>query len=566
MSDDKFQAFPVGAITSDGRYEMRELLGHGGMGFVQRAVNRVLHIDAALKFQLPRATEEQRGLFIREATAMAKLTGHSNIVSIFDLGTCHKQTGFGPVPVNYIAFEYLKGGSAEKLIEPNKKKDLDGIIKCIEVGLAACNGLHYAHAHEDKIFHRDVKPSNLLFGSDSVVKISDFGLAKILAEPPKNFTAAGWGTLGYMAPEQFGQHDPAVAIDIYQLGATLYHLLTGKLRADPRFEPPEPPSKINENIPKGVSELVIRMLSKEPGRRPADCREVEEALRTELDLLLKKERGALPREILHLTQFVNIRRALKEKVEKGIETLASTDDQQLLPLDNEKQVWYATILLRPYEYRPNGKRLADKFNLIYFAQYEGRERVAYSDWEKDPNLVAKSLGINDCCSGLPIRWYNERDRWDNQKHLFIDAKDRHLFIRYFALKNIKDARFNDPKTNLIKETYATDKPRAEWGRGVGWYMEKEDDEVEKPMSQDIETEILVPIYRPFPKPRVGSANAILGIANFEWEQSFSDSRIDRIGTYLASWIQDENSFAFSDFTCEVLPNITLSDEGQLEGE
>lgn len=546
--------FPMRHITSDGRYEIREKLGQGGMGIVHKALDRVLGIEVALKFQLPGADSNEKAFFKKEAKAMATLTGSMNIVGITNIGTCDKETPNGPEPVPYIAFEYLEGGSAKQMLEKCRAEQsfsFEYVVKCIKMGIQASSAL--GRAHDAGILHRDIKPSNLLLRPSGTVKLSDFGLAKITFDEAADPTAKGYGTQAYMAPEQFDpEHEPNLKIDVWQLGATLYHMLTDRL---PRAAEFQLPSEINQNIPKGVAEYILRMLSTNPHSRPTNCKEVANALQMEIDLLDTKKRLAVRTEIIHLEQFRNIRHALKEKVERGLEALA-TPEGGVLPRRGEKPIWYSTILVRPFPQRKGDNKIPlNKFNPIYFADYEGQQRMAFSDWEKDANLIAKSLSIYRCCSGLPIRWYGEKNSWDDYRDLFDCQPGDHDFIRYFALKNIKWARFEDPRPNLIKQSYATDKARDAWPQAVGWDLETERGQ-EKPMSQDIETEILIPIYNPL--ARFGKASTILGVANFEWEEKFSEERIREIGQSLATFVQEDNRFALSEFTCDVLPNITLS--------
>lgn len=549
--------FPLKHITSDGRYEIREKIGQGGMGIVQKAFDRVLGIEVALKFQRSGADSKEKACFKREAKAMATLTGSMNIVGILNIGTYDKETPDGPEPVPFIAFEYLKGGSVLEMAgECRTPKPLEEIVKCIRIGIQASNGL--ARAHEEGILHRDIKPSNLLLRLSGTVKVSDFGLAKFTKEPSGLETAREYGSGAYMAPEQFRPHKPSIRIDIYQLGATLYHLLTGCLPKDPQINFQQP-TALNPNIPERISNYVLKMLSPDPEERPVDCKEVADTLQGELDRIEHRELPALPTEIIRLEQFRRIRHALKEKVEKGVRDLTKSEHRVILPKKREKQRWYATLLMRPYQHCADGsKKLMDRFNPIYFADHKGARRVAFSDWEKDAHLISRSLSINACCSGLPIRWYGEEESWAKDKELFHVKADNHNFIRYFALKNIKWARFEDPETNIIKETYATDMTQTGWGRAVGWDMETENGQ-KRPMSQDIQTEILIPIYNPLSKGRWVDDKHILGVANFEWEEAFSDHRIEEVGNYLSNLIQDENCFALSEFTCDVLPNITLSD-------
>src|SRR6266851_7837709 len=125
--------FPLEHITSDGRYEIREKLGQGGMGIVHKALDRVLGIEVALKFQRPGADSNEIAFFKKEAKAMARLTGCMNIVGITNIGTCDKETPNGPQPVPYIAFEYLEGGSAKQMLEKcsaEQSFSFEYIVKC----------------------------------------------------------------------------------------------------------------------------------------------------------------------------------------------------------------------------------------------------------------------------------------------------------------------------------------------------------------------------------------------------------------------------------------------------
>lgn len=547
--------FPLHHITSDGRYEIGEKLGQGGMGIVHKAFDRVLGIEVALKFQLPGADSKGKALFRREARAMAKLAGRMHIVSIFNIGTSDMETMSGPEPVPYVALEYLDGGSAQQMVGTrHQSKSLEEIKRCVAVVIQASNGL--ARAHDAGILHRDIKPSNLLLQSSGIVKVGDFGLAKITINDSTDRTAKGHGTQLYMAPEQFDpHHQPNARIDVWQLGATLYHLLTGRLPRETNFQKP---CEINPNIPERISDYVLKMLNMDPEERPRDCDEVADLLQRELDLLDASKQPAGPIDIVHLEQFRRIRHALKDKVEQGVKDLALS--RVVLPKKGEKQLWYATLLMRPYQQNVDGnKRLMDRFKLIYFAGYSGQRRVSFSDWEKDSHLITMSLSIEACSSGLPVRWYRQGSEWARDKDLFIvERESTHNVIRYFALKNVKWARFEDTETNIIKESYATDTARQEWPRAIGWDMETKEGQKRR-MSQDIQTEILIPIYNLHSRGSrpVGDSD-ILGVANFEWEEQFSNQRIAEVGNYLATMIQDENCFDLSEFTCDVLPNVTLS--------
>lgn len=556
--------FPIGYVLSDGRYKIKETLGRGGMGIVQKALDRYLEIEVAIKFQIPEAPEDAKKLFIREARAMAKLSGHSNIVSIFNIGVCLKSFDDAPEYINYIASEYLPGGDARKLVkEIREEKTLEKTIEAMKVGISVCNGIDYAH-EKAGILHRDIKPANILIGVEDVVKVSDFGLAKVAKDKSGTFTGKSYGTVAYMAPEQADlEHEPNVKIDIWQLGITLYELLTGELPRRPMQGPQKKPADINEHIPGSVSDCIMEMLNESPEERLDSCRYVKEQLQRELDLIDPKKRYSQKRKILELQEFSNIRHALREQIEQGIQTLVddAVNGASILPKPDEQQRWYATILMRPSIRIGRNRSLAKKFSTIFFAEYLGLERTAHSDWEKKADLITQALPIMQCSSGLPIRWYQERGNWsrDQEKNLFHCQKDKRNFIRYFALKNIKWARFEDSEDNLIKRTYATDTSRASWDRSVGWELQTENSSQTRFMSQNIETEIIIPIYSPFSQNKFGSDNSVLGVANFEWDHGFPDWKIEEIGTILAAEIQDENCFSLSEFVCDILPNIVMNE-------
>ncbi len=202
-----------------GRYTIVKKIGQGGMGAVFLATDTQLKRQVALKV-LPREKAENPILvkrFKAEATAAAQLR-HENIVAIHDAGEADG--------LLYIALEYINGVDAHTLvsnrgsIQPQRAMD---IIRQIALALQ--------HAHGQKIVHRDIKPSNLLIGKDGSVKLTDMGLARSVDESMEtNITRAGTtvGTVDYMSPEQARNSKAAdIRSDLYSLGATWYHLLSG---------------------------------------------------------------------------------------------------------------------------------------------------------------------------------------------------------------------------------------------------------------------------------------------------------------------------------------------------
>jgi eukaryotic-like serine/threonine-protein kinase len=206
-------------------------------------------------------------LFLREARAAAALN-HPNIVTLFDAD----QESDGSY---YITMEFLDGLPLDKILaKRGRLSPRDGVRLASQIA----TGLQYAH--EQRIVHRDIKTSNLFFTRDRVVKIMDFGLAKMLEEVRRAATVIG-GTPYYMAPEQATGVNVDHRADLYAFGVTLYELLTGAVpfrEGDVtwhhRHTPPPDPRTKAPDLPDGLAELVLQLMEKQPDARPASAGEV----------------------------------------------------------------------------------------------------------------------------------------------------------------------------------------------------------------------------------------------------------------------------------------------------
>jgi eukaryotic-like serine/threonine-protein kinase len=275
-----------------GAYRIEELIGAGGMGSVYRALDEALQRQVALKTLLPALTADPEFVarFKREAQSAAALN-HPNITQIYTIGQ------EGAIP--FFAMELIHGQSLEALVKHKgalDPRDAAGYV------LQAAKGLR--HAAQKKLIHRDVKPSNLMLTEDGVVKITDFGLAKAARSETK-LTATGevLGSPGYISPEQAQGVALDARSDIYSLGATFYHLVTGRLP----FEAPTPvamiikhmneplrsPRAVNPNIPYPIASAIQKMMAKRPGERFQDY----DALIRELDRALFTLRPEAPGQV-----------------------------------------------------------------------------------------------------------------------------------------------------------------------------------------------------------------------------------------------------------------------------
>lgn len=252
------------ARSFDARYQIKRLLGRGGMGAVYEGFDTRLDRRVAIKILPQEAVGHHDALvrFEREAKAMAALD-HPNIVHIHDYG----QTPDGNP---YFVMEFIDGMDVHKL-RRSGQLDLPGALDLIS---QVCAALHYAHSRG--IVHRDIKPGNILVTREGVAKVADFGLAKVLGteDLPKHditltLSGTALGTPDYMAPEQLEGGHVDHRADIYSLGIMLYDLLTG---SPPRGAWPPPSQRVQIDV--RLDEIVLRALQHNPSSRYQAAAEV----------------------------------------------------------------------------------------------------------------------------------------------------------------------------------------------------------------------------------------------------------------------------------------------------
>jgi serine/threonine protein kinase len=260
----------------DGRYELGEPLGRGGMATVYLGTDRVLGRTVAVKVLTSSFAEDESFVrrFRREARAAAGLS-HPGVVAVFDTGS---DDG-----THYIVMEHVEGRTLADVIREDGPLEPS---RAAEVAEAVCDALAFAHAQG--LVHRDIKPANIMVTPGGQVKVMDFGIARTATDDTLTKTAIVLGTANYLSPEQAEGKPVDARTDLYSLGVVLYEALTGR----PPFsgtspvavatkhvqKMPEPPGRVRAGIPPAVEAVVMKALEKDPDARFADATQMRRAL------------------------------------------------------------------------------------------------------------------------------------------------------------------------------------------------------------------------------------------------------------------------------------------------
>lgn len=248
-------------------FEITGVLGRGGMGAVYRARHRKLDRPVALKILLPTLSGDPQfeARFTREAQIMANLD-HPHVVSLYDVG---ERDG-----LLFLAMEFSDGLNLRQLLDSERLEIRD----VLRIAPQICDSLQFAH--DRGVVHRDIKPENILIDEDLRVRITDFGLAKLVGEEgdrtTPRLTAARQvvGTPHYMAPEQVREGEVVgVAADVYSIGVVLYEMLTGEVPLGNY-----PRASAREGVPRWVDDVIAKALARDPNERYPSARAMKAAL------------------------------------------------------------------------------------------------------------------------------------------------------------------------------------------------------------------------------------------------------------------------------------------------
>ena len=255
------------------RYEIKSVLGVGGMGMVYKANDRELGEVLAIKTLKPEMMTADTGALERfkSEIKLARKIAHRNVVRTYDLGEVNG--------LYYISMEYVEGKSLKDLITERGRLPVSVVLP---IAKQLCRALEVSH--EEGVIHRDIKPQNMVVQSDGVLKVMDFGIARLATRPKgSGHTEAGMvvGTPEYMAPEQLLGDELDARADLYSTGAVLYECLTGRvpITADSAIVlisrvlevTPQSPREVVPDVPQKLSDLVMWVLQKERDKRPASA-------------------------------------------------------------------------------------------------------------------------------------------------------------------------------------------------------------------------------------------------------------------------------------------------------
>lgn len=279
----------------DGRYEITELIGVGGMADVYKANDIVDHKTVAVKILKKEFAENEEFLrrFRNESKAIAVLS-HPNIVKIYDVGFSEK--------IQFIVMEYIDGITLKEYIETEKVLSWKDSVHFITQILRALQ-----HAHSRGIVHRDIKPQNIMMFTDGTIKVMDFGIAKFAREQGKTATDQAIGTVHYISPEQARGDVTDAKSDVYSVGVMLYEMLTGQKP----FDTDNPvtiavmhmqsqaalPRSINPDIPVALEQIIMHAMEKDPEDRYQSAIEMMrdiESFKEDPNIVFSYQKTAVP--------------------------------------------------------------------------------------------------------------------------------------------------------------------------------------------------------------------------------------------------------------------------------
>ncbi len=263
-------------LVFDNRYRIERVIGIGGMAIVFKATDLLMRRVVAVKILKDEISEDQQSVkrFENESRAVSMLS-HQNIVNVYDVSTREN--------IKYIVMEFVEGITLKNYMQHREVLNLREIISYTTQILRALD-----HAHKKGIIHRDIKPQNIMLLKNGVIKVMDFGIAKLPNAETITMTDKAIGTVYYISPEQVTGGEIDARSDLYSLGVMMYEMATGSLPFTAETpvsvalmqvnDEPTPPREVNPHIPIGLEQIILRAMKKSPDERYQSAEEMLEQL------------------------------------------------------------------------------------------------------------------------------------------------------------------------------------------------------------------------------------------------------------------------------------------------